>query len=54
MILALDAALMQMLDAAADAGEDGDLIFKDDYEAAGEGLASEPERKKQRKSTEGS
>ena len=46
----LDAALMQMLDAAADGGENGDLAFHDDFDAAGEGIAnSEPETKKQRK-----
>ncbi len=43
----LDAALMQMLDAAADGGEDGDLAFHDDFDAAGEGVA-EPDTKKQR------
>jgi hypothetical protein len=45
----LDAALMQMLDAAADGGEDGDLAFHDDFDAAGEGLVAEPGTKKRRK-----
>ena len=40
---------MQMLDAAADGGENGDLAFHDDFDDAGEGLAAEPHRKKQRK-----